>query len=76
MRKWIALLLALALCLGLCACGGKDKTTDAEEQNAIVATDGDLQPITDDVTATYGDLQPVTETLTPTDGDLVPIDGN
>ena len=76
MKKWIALLLALVLCLGLCACGGKDKAADAEEQNAITATDGDLQPITDDVTSTYGDLQPVTETLTPTDGDLQPIGGN
>ena len=34
MKKWIALLLALVMCLALCACGGDKKESSSEEREA------------------------------------------
>lgn len=43
MKKWIALLLALVMCLSLCACGGGgEKTTPAQADNGETA-DADQQ---------------------------------
>ena len=42
MKKWIALLLALGMCLSLCACGGGDKDTKSQSSNQEEANDKDL----------------------------------
>lgn len=71
MRKWIALLLALVMCLSLCACGGKSDTAkdatnntgDSEQKTEVESIELNI-PVGDDFTiveATYTTKQLVGE---------------
>lgn len=71
MKKWIALLLALVMCLSLCACGGKsdtakdatDTTGNSEQKKEVESIELNI-PVGDDFTiveATYTTKQLVDE---------------
>ena len=43
MKKWIALLLALVMCLALCACGGGDKASEPADDSQDAAETAEVQ---------------------------------
>lgn len=47
MKKILAMMMALMMCLSLCACGGTAKLTEAEVTNALADCDGVLNVETD-----------------------------
>ena len=75
MKKWIAVLLVLAMCLALCACGGKSKDdaellpagNDTQTEDTVVTSGSDLQPNTSTGTSSGSDLEPVTGTSSSSD---------
>ena len=77
MKIWIALLLALVMCLALCACSNKDadkadnEPVQTEETEGTDVTSGsDLQP-TEPLVSSDSNIQP-TEPLVSSDSDLQP----
>lgn len=47
MKKWIALLLALVMCLSLCACGGGDKSSSEKKDEDTIESDYDTDELSE-----------------------------
>ena len=52
MKRWMSLLLALALCLPLCACGGAAPEEETTVQSAVSATEPTAEPTAEPTEAT------------------------